>query len=51
MSCLEDPGGISGTHTLTCGTWYSLLRDTSPLPGGFSSTDLQYVSSAWMPQC
>jgi len=33
MSCIgEDPGGISGGHTLTCETWYSLLQVTIHAP-------------------
>ena len=31
---VEDPGGTLGAHTITCETWYSLLRVTSPAPGG-----------------
>jgi len=47
MSCIvEDPGGTLSAHTLTCEAWYSFLWVTSPAPGGFASTDSQYLSSA-----
>ena len=35
----EGPGGTLDALTFTGGTWYNLLRVTSPAPGGFSCTD------------
>ena len=51
MFCIvgEDPDRILGAHTLTCETWYGFLQATSPVPGGFASTDLQYLSSTQVP--
>jgi len=45
----EDPGGTSGVHILTCETWDSLLRVTSPVSGAFTSAESQHLGSIQVP--
>ena len=39
LIAVEGPGGTLGAHSFTCETWYSLLRVTSPAPGGHACAD------------